>query len=83
MDLAKEMQYFTTKAIIELTFGPAFDDLLTDEVVGSLVDMPEDAFNFPGFLYAMRLTKFMGSPIISRLLSPKENPEVGMGKFLR
>jgi hypothetical protein len=83
MDLSKKSQYFTTKAIIELTYGPVFQDLLTDDVVGSLVDMPEDAFNMPGLVYATRLAPILANPAISRLLTPKEDPNQGMGKFLR
>lgn len=82
MDLSKESQYFTTKAIIELTYGPAFQDLLTDDVVSSLVDMPEDAFNMPGLIYATRLVPILANPVIARLLTPKEDPNQGMGKFL-
>lgn len=83
MDLSKESQYFTTKAIIELTYGAAFQDLLTDDVVSSLVDMPEDTFNMPGLIYATRLVPILANPAVSRLLTPKEDPNQGMGKFLR
>lgn len=81
MDLSKGSQYFTTKAIIELTYGADFEDLLEDKAVAGLVEMPEGAFNMPGFLYATRLTKVMG--LIGQLTAPKENAEEGLGKFLK
>ncbi|KAJ5315856.1 hypothetical protein N7476_006163 [Penicillium atrosanguineum] len=80
MDLSKGSQYFTTKAIIELTYGPDFEDLLEDKAVAGLVEMPEGAFNMPGFLYATRLTKVMG--LIGQLMASKEDTDDGFGKFL-